>query len=232
MAEPRTTSRFKVLSEVERKIGLRVLFARRCIGASQSRIAEMAGLTTAQLANIESGRVPLRAVAGLKLCRMLEIHPRWLFSGRGEQSIYYFDSDAAKWIEKVALKNQDRAFSEVIIPFAWFLFFNNEQAEAMLAEVASKSIIPKLSNTDDISRLTLLYESVKLNPVKPQLPKLLGRLRRATQEKGKKTELADFLGVKLASVSQWLSESPDVKREPGGEITLKMLYWVERQERK
>jgi len=69
--------------------------------------------------------------------------------------------------------------------------------------------------------------------VKLQLPNLLKRLNRATKETGKMSALAEFLGravgyrVPLASVSRWLSG----KREPGGEITLLMLKWVERQER-
>lgn len=63
--------------------------------------------------------------------------------------------------------------------------------------------------------------------VKEQLPNLRERLNRATKETGKMSALADILKVPLASVSRWLSG----KREPGGEITLKMLRWVERQER-
>ena len=70
--------------------------------------------------------------------------------------------------------------------------------------------------------------------VKPQLPSLLDRLNRATKETGKMSVLAKFLAkatgrkVPLASVSRWLSG----KREPGGEITLLLRNWVERQERK
>jgi transcriptional regulator with XRE-family HTH domain len=71
-------------------------------------------------------------------------------------------------------------------------------------------------------------ESVKHDLVKSQLEELLKRLHKATEERGKKSELASHLGVPLASVSQWLSG----EREPGGETTLKMLNWVHRQERK
>ena len=75
--------------------------------------------------------------------------------------------------------------------------------------------------------------SSKLPDMKAQLPSLRERLNRATKESGKMSALADFLGkatgqkVPLASVSRWLSG----KREPGGEITLKLLRWVEQQER-
>jgi len=63
--------------------------------------------------------------------------------------------------------------------------------------------------------------------VKAQLPGLLERLKKATAEAGKKTALAEFLKVPLASVSRWLSG----EREPGGEVTLQLLKWVELQER-
>jgi hypothetical protein len=64
--------------------------------------------------------------------------------------------------------------------------------------------------------------------VKLLLPNLLKRLNEHTSEPGKKSELAEFLGAPLASVSRWLSGD----REPGGEVTLKMLHWVQLQERK
>jgi DNA-binding transcriptional regulator YiaG len=42
------------------------------------------------------------------------------------------------------------------------------------------------------------------------------------------TELADNLGVSLSMLSDWLRG----RFEPGGEITLRMLKWVERSEAK
>lgn len=67
----------------------------------------------------------------------------------------------------------------------------------------------------------------KVEGVKSQLPTLLERLKKASEPAGQKTALAKFLGVPLASVSRWLSG----EREPGGEITLQLLKWVEQQER-
>jgi transcriptional regulator with XRE-family HTH domain len=77
------------------------------------------------------------------------------------------------------------------------------------------------------SDLTNPATSVKPDDVKAQLPSLLARLNRETSETGRMSALAKFLGVPLASVSRWLSG----KREPGGEITLRLLHWVEQQER-
>jgi hypothetical protein len=78
--------------------------------------------------------------------------------------------------------------------------------------------------------LTVTETESKTENVKPILPGLIARLRKATEEPGKKSELAKFLDAPLASVSRWLSIDPKVQREPGGEVALKMLHWVERQE--
>jgi hypothetical protein len=59
-------------------------------------------------------------------------------------------------------------------------------------------------------------------------------LKRATQPRGKKTELAQFLEtrlrrpVPLPRVSEWLSGSV----EPSGSVTLVLLEWVTAEEAK
>ena len=90
---------------------------------------------------------------------------------------------------------------------------------AYLAAIPAKNINTKM--------LTDAETQGKLSHVNSQLENLLSTLKRLTKESGKKTELADFLGAPLASVSRWLSG----EREPGGETTLQMLHWVEQQER-
>jgi len=87
-----------------------------------------------------------------------------------------------------------------------------------------KALENKISERD----LTDVESSSRLEDVKPQLPSLLERLQKATQDSGQKSALAKSLDVPLASVSRWLAGD----REPGGEITLKLLKWVEQQERK
>jgi transcriptional regulator with XRE-family HTH domain len=57
---------------------------------------------------------------------------------------------------------------------------------------------------------------------------LLAKAAHLTEQVGKKTELAKFLNVAPETVSRYLSRSG---MEPGGETTLKLLNWVEAQER-
>jgi transcriptional regulator with XRE-family HTH domain len=60
------------------------------------------------------------------------------------------------------------------------------------------------------------------------LKALLSRVKRASSARGKKTELAKYLGVSHVSVSQWLSG----RFAPNGEVTLQMLAWVLAEEAK
>jgi hypothetical protein len=75
--------------------------------------------------------------------------------------------------------------------------------------------------------LPVVTASGNYEGVKAKLQSLLERLNKATAERGMKSELAKFMGVPLPNVSQWLSG----EREPGGETTLRLLHWVEQQER-
>jgi transcriptional regulator with XRE-family HTH domain len=76
--------------------------------------------------------------------------------------------------------------------------------------------------------LTDKADSLTTDGVQPVLPKLIQRLKRATEARGSKSELAARLGVHRQCVTDWLSG----KQEPGGEITLRLLHWVEQRERK
>jgi len=114
---------------------------------------------------------------------------------------------------------------------------NSLERYRWLVEIATNpnAVIPFLSDTGDAkgqenikNNLPKAESDAKDVGVKAHLPQLLERLKRATVASGSKSDLADFLGVPLASVSRWLSGD----REPGGEYVLQMLTWVERQERK
>lgn len=75
--------------------------------------------------------------------------------------------------------------------------------------------------------LTDVTATGNVPPVKSTMANLLDRLNKATSQRGMKSKLAKVMGVPLSNVSQWLSG----EREPGGETTLKMLHWVQEQER-
>jgi transcriptional regulator with XRE-family HTH domain len=92
------------------------------------------------------------------------------------------------------------------------------------AEGRSKIPIVNETRKTDLTNIVL---SDNIQSVKAQLPELQKRLNEATRKRGTKTALAKFMGVKLPTVSRWLSG----EKEPGGETTLRLLHWVEQQER-
>ena len=100
-------------------------------------------------------------------------------------------------------------------------------ARVFWSDVFMRCQFPKMQVSSPKQDLTDSETSVKPVDVKAQLPDLLERLKKATQESGQKSALAKFLGAPLASVSRWLSG----EREPGGEVTLKLIRWCELQER-
>jgi len=112
----------------------------------------------------------------------------------------------------------------------WKLYSNIAKTCRDFGEMNRKKIIElnHRHGSAQIKDLTHTATHARVIPdVKKQLPLLLERLNQATKETGKMSALADYLKVPLASVSRWLSG----KREPGGETTLKMLQWVQEQER-
>lgn len=60
-----------------------------------------------------------------------------------------------------------------------------------------------------------------------EIQHLIKRLKIATAFPGMKGKLAADMKVPRPRVSEWLTG----KKEPGGDTTLRLLKWVERQER-
>ncbi len=77
------------------------------------------------------------------------------------------------------------------------------------------------------SSIQLLTKRVGYDTVSEMvtLLKLRAELKALTAGYGRKTELAKFLGVTRTTVSRWIVGG----KEPGGEVTLKLLNWVEQQ---
>ena len=99
--------------------------------------------------------------------------------------------------------------------------------KAEMYEIELARRFPSTGANDNKKDLTNVSLYGNIEGVKPKLPALVQRIKKATEPRGTKTQLAKFLDVPLSKVSQWLSG----KRKPGGEITLRLLHWVEQQER-
>lgn len=83
------------------------------------------------------------------------------------------------------------------------------------------------SSSNEIYRLHITSELRKVPSVKSEIQKLLERVRVLVSGKGMKAKLASTLDVPQSRLSEWLGG----KCEPSGETTLRLLHWVEQQER-
>ena len=285
-------SNFKPLSGPERGVCERLAERRRASGLTQDEFAESVLLTRAQLANIESMRVPLRFWPGWRACAKLNINQRWLATGE-LPSRPFFDLDLKRHhlnIAETALFNDVctgrlQTDLEMRSELAWTIGQYQASGDALLkgySEVLIEMVMVFLSKIPEPeragalqslnSRLIVVHgydprtgrrikdkgrrQIVKIDmgeseekpavsfsnekevddmvtssdspSMKAQWPGLLERLKRATAKRGVASALARELRVPLASVSRWLAG----KREPSGDIALKLLRWVERQETK
>lgn len=198
---------------------------------------------------LESGDEPARGYVRLPSEIGLEIKPNELFSSAWERRVGHFVKERVRKMQamKEIIASRPDAPEKILENRLYYLThvacdrippeLYNDYFDRLMAQTsafvqslpAQPSKIPMLS-TGKKSEMDLTYVSETVNnvDVKPKLPKLLERLKVATIQRGKKSELAKFLGVSLVQVSQWLTGD----REPGGETTLRLLHWVEQQERK
>jgi len=115
-------------------------------------------------------------------------------------------------------KRAEEIFARAVDDFAWNSLRNLKSSMASLsAQITTQTFLLTPASSD---------ASVPL--VKSQLDSLLVKLNRLTRERGAKSELAEFIGAPLASVSRWLAG----ERVPDGPNTLKLLQWAKKQERK
>jgi transcriptional regulator with XRE-family HTH domain len=108
------------------------------------------------------------------------------------------------------------------IPLSISIGSSGEQHPIINPKQIGKLNLTKWSTQDDVTVVQnqwLSWQDVKQ------------RIQKATKLPGSKTALADLLHVDITQLSRWLSDS-DSAREPGADYALKMLDWVQRQERK
>lgn len=183
---------------------------------SQAAFAEKLGVSRSYLANIESGRTPIKLKTAWDVCRLLDLHPDFLIScGKNNRAPFpILPTGEAGRAE--ALINALQATDFVV---AW-----GAVRDVLFKPEAAQSLAP--SGVAGKNELTIYPQDGNVVEVKPIMPKLIARLRKATSEHGRKTELAVWLGVSPQKVTDWLSE----RVEPSGETTLRLLKWVEQQE--
>lgn len=249
------------MPERERQICERLHRFRKSTQLTRAAFAREIGVEPLRLASYELARAPVRFDLAWRIKERFQLSLVWLFKEAGNMTGNYgilaacvptpemlFSKAYELYVSQALIDSkavqQSQAIHEVRLAT---VSKGDRLARAELEALFErhKDQIPERSwpvffqALDDWSKriekllqkehLTDAAMSDRTGDVKVQLPGLLERLRKATTTPGKKTELAEALNPKapLASVSRWLAG----EREPGGEVTLQLLHWVEQQER-
>jgi transcriptional regulator with XRE-family HTH domain len=249
------------LPDREAEICRRLRSFREQTKISRTAFALSIGVGGERLASYESARAPIRYEMFLTIAKRYPINPVWLATGFGSASLRdAFDfaalpmqipyhpralfSDVYDTHLKPILENKsiiaDRKLQQAEHALDDLNKWARENAGFKIVPARREWIYRALAetvatiNSADSSEgerapqflLTEPSHSGKVAGV--TLKSLLARLDRITKTPGAKAKLAKFLKAPRESVSRWLSGD----REPGGKITLKMLEWVEQEERK
>lgn len=245
------------MPEREQQICSRLRVFRESTKLTRAAFAREIGVDPLRLASYELGRAPVRFDLAWRVKEKFHLSLVWLFKEVGNMRGNYAVSAACvPTPDMLFSKAYEFYIGQALIDAKAGLheFPNDEILFATVAKGSKlsgleldslfdrlKTRIPKRiwpgfrASMDQCAAQAVEYlrkgvlthseTHVKTAAVKPQpqLPILLDELKKATAEPGKKSALAKFLGAPLASVSRWLSG----EREPGGEITLRMRYWLD-----
>lgn len=228
-------------------LGRRLAAARRFAGLSQGQLAAAIGTTRAILANIESGRSVLFAHHGWRACAdALDVHPDWICRGLVEDAsaaggVRFVVPTGGKhlpfpqltfhvewWAETQFKHLESTPFCEAWRTLRPLILPDTPQATKLRDEVIQQwKRASGISEEPTEPSLTAFTPKSKSATVHSELSRLMGRVRSAASAVGMKSALATYLHVAPARISEWLSG----RKEPSGETTLRLLQWVEAQER-
>jgi transcriptional regulator with XRE-family HTH domain len=192
----------------DENIGQSIAAIRKNSNQSQFAFAPSLGLNHNQLANIESGRTPISARRAWDFCKKYDCHPQEMLNGLPgfKAGFPALADEENELVEHILNVCADRPFREFWAMIGWK--------------------IAKRESLDEKKELTYVTLRSNTDGVKSEVERLVSRLKHVTAKSGKKAELARFMNVAPPRVTEWLSG-----QEPGGENALRLLKWVELQER-
>ena len=199
--------------------------ARKKAHLTLAQLARLTGYGVSTISSVENGHYRPSARLVAKIIEVLHLNPDWLKTGK--EPVFLVPKGATAlhvwpdiFIPEAKLLCQ--------VPELGRLFEIATALQRESGEDAANYTAKALGDMDEKKELTTGTQNGTESDMQSKLATLLARLNRATRQRGKKTELADFLGVPHTRVSEWLSG----RREPGGETTLRLLAWVTAEEAK
>ena len=211
------------LSEVERS---RFREAREAAGLTLRELSDLTGYGISTLSTVENGPDHPSQRLYAKVLEVLNVDVNWFRTGTGAMFCGALKLSLT-FATPPFLLPKLRARAEELRDLAAEY---NRLAAKMEKEIEFGEWCLSQMDTSEVQKQSLTNVTAEgyKESVQAVIPKLIERLIKATKERGKKAELARWLGVPMPRITEWLSG----KREPGGETTLRLLLWVEQQERK
>jgi transcriptional regulator with XRE-family HTH domain len=216
---------------------------------TQSQMSDLLGLNRSYLSELESGRRPVQPWV---IQRAEDVEKRWRTTYQALHAVQggdqaYLDVFSA-WLPSAGVEDVLSSFeyiadrrSEGPISLQPLYLYANRLVMAELAKrlhldfslsgktSREKSKVPEALENKSTSLLTESSINRRTGDVKIRtFDELLTALRAKTCQRGGMARLAEALNVQQARVSEWLSG----KTMPGGQTTLRLLHWIEQQERK
>lgn len=200
--------------------------ARKKAHLTLTQLANLSGYAVSTISSVENGHYKPSTRFRAKIIEVLHLNPDWLKTG----------NDPVFLVPKGATAMH--VWPDIFIPQAKLLIRQMPELGRLFeiatalqresGEDVANYIATALGDMDEKKALTVRTENSTESGMHSKLATLLARLNRATRQRGRKVELARFLGVPHTRVSEWLSG----KTEPGGETTLRLLAWVTAEEAK
>lgn len=117
-------------------ISERIRFLRKeKLHLTQEALGEPLGLTRANIANIEAGRIAVTERVIISLCKEFKINEEWLRTGEGEMFVPLTRSEAIAEFAGSLMKEEDASFKKRLIEALAKL---NEQEWEVLEGIARK----------------------------------------------------------------------------------------------
>jgi hypothetical protein len=143
--------------------------------------------------------------------------------------LYYIQLQSELWISNLS-SDSALEFAKELNKAGHEIFLRYPKEEWSVALKTAHQLSLSEQAREDRKKIPLRSGDVSVtipNVKLKALDVLLARANRVAAESAKRLALIEFLKAPRESVSRWLSG----KREPGGEIALRILQWVEEEER-
>lgn len=224
------------LTAPEAEIGKRIRLARTEKRLSQSVAALQMGLSRDQLRRVERGEVAIRFFPAWNFCQFSDTSPLWLAFGDPEPRFGFVGcansnvEEQAGFLEVMERYGERYRTLRFLTHSSWFESASvfSDKKSVLTAAFVSLNRRQERNLEKNIGEASIKHYLITEMLAPPTWEELRTILVARTDSAEAKADLARYLGVSLAAVSQWRSGAS----APTADNALKILAWVNEPTRK